>query len=223
MLLMVCVRHTLLGSVHLLFHHLICSWFRIAYLRAEKILCHPESNERNGAFLVICPCFSDTDLQFNLVIEDECWGYLSVHPSSLIFKSDFLLSQDVLDQKKYSYGTELCPLHCECTSVCVFEMFCSELWCVLSFLWYVAILLCLMLNLSCFCGESLKGCLFSISMIVTDRFHRCSLWCATIFWGQDLILCLEARTAYLGPDLSCSCNEYTHRLQWSQTDPTETL
>lgn len=91
----------LLSSVHLLFHHLICSWFKIAYLRAEKILCHPESNERNGAFLVICPCFSDTDLQFNLlVIEDGCWGYLSVHPSSLIFKSDFLLSQDVLDQKK---------------------------------------------------------------------------------------------------------------------------
>lgn len=123
MQLTVCVPHTLLSSVHLLFHHLICSWFRIAYLRAEKILCHPESNERNGAFLVICPCFSDTDLQFNLlVIEDGCWGYLSVHPSSLIFKSDFLLSQDVLDQKKkkYSYGTELCPLHCECTSVCVY-------------------------------------------------------------------------------------------------------
>lgn len=75
---------------------------------------------------------------------------------------------------------------------------------------FYGILLCLMLNLSCFCGESLKGCLFSIGMIVTDCFQRCSLWlCHNILrpgsdfmsqsrlvWGHvmsTLTICNEAK------------------------------
>lgn len=77
------------------------------------------------------------------------------------------------------------------------------------FLWYVVILLCLMLNLSCFCGESLKGCLFSISMIVTDCFQRCSLWlCHNILRpGSDFMS--QSRLLILGHVMSTLtiCNE----------------
>lgn len=68
-----------------------------------------------------------------------------------------------------------------------------------------------------------KSAFFLSNMIVSDCFYWCSLWCATIFWGQDRILCLEARTANFGPDLSWWCNEFSQHPHWSQTPLTATV
>jgi len=45
---------------------------RIAYLRAEKILCHPESNERIGAFLVSLIPICNLTSSLRMDVEDIC-------------------------------------------------------------------------------------------------------------------------------------------------------